>query len=790
MPRRAEPTGPAGNRRPGTAKRAASLAGAITAKRAASLAGAITAGLAVAIAASPAALGQQSRGQQSQPAGRLSVVIESVSPRWATPGRTVTVTGIVRNGTAQPQRGLSVQLLSSAIPLSNRDDLTLYAAGHLAADFPQGTPVPLPRVIPPGRDMHWTARLQPSAAGMTAFGVYPLAAQVLNSVAMPAATDRTFLPFWPGTAGQRPRPLSIAWLWPLIDRPYQLACPALLSNGLAGSLAPGGRLGRLLATGRSYSAAAHLTWVIDPALVQNARTMSGRHAVGGDPDCAAAEPGPASPAARAWLGRLSSATSGQQVFLTPYADVDVAALSHQGLESDLRSAFAESRAAGRQILHLPASSGQIAWPDNGYADSGVLGDLAINGIKTVVLDSTMMPPSGQPLSGQPPSYTPSAQETLHTGAGLPLNVLLADHTITQILNGGSAGAGPGTAFSTGQRFLAETAMIVAEAPSLSRSLVVAPPRRWNPDPGLAGTLLGDTVRAPWLKPTSLADLARASKPTGQVRREAPPNHLVSKGELGPGYLEQVGDLDAAIGVQASMLSPPIPGYLRPAVSALESTALRGGFPQAGIRQALLSRVLRYVEARDRKVAIIDRGQITLGGSSGKVPISISNRLPQTVQVRLHVRVPAGKRLTVGPFASLVSIASGKTVTIRVPVHASTGGVTDVTLGLLAPDGRLLPGTLVRLTVHATRFGTLALVIMCGALAVFVLTFAARAIRRARSDRAGGDGGPGGGGHGDPASDPPGPAAVTGSVMSGDDLAHDHPPEDPDEYADARGRASR
>ena len=90
----------------------------------------------------------------------------------------------------------------------------------------------------------------------------------------------------------------------------------------------------------------------------------------------------------------------------------------------------------------------------------------------------------------------------------------------------------------------------------------------------------------------------------------------------------------------------------------------------------------------------------------------------------------------------------------------------------------------RLTVHATRFGTLALVIICVALGVFVLASFARAIRRGRRDgrrrrrtrtyrvrstRSG---------------------AVTGSVMSGDDLANDHPPEDPDEYADARGRASR
>ena len=211
-------------------------------------------------------------------------------------------------------------------------------------------PTPLRRVIPPGGEERWSATLQPAAAGMTTFGVYPLAAQVLSDVGAPVATDRTFLPFWPGNnAPSRPRPLSIAWIWPLIDQPYQAACPALFSNALASRLAPGGRLGKLLAAGARNSAAAHLTWAIDPALVQNADTMTRRYAVGGFPDCGNAMSLPASQAARAWLSGLSGATAGQQVFLTPYGDADVAALSHVGLDPDLIRAFAD-RKIGQQIL--------------------------------------------------------------------------------------------------------------------------------------------------------------------------------------------------------------------------------------------------------------------------------------------------------------------------------------------------------------------------------------------------------------------------------------------------------
>jgi len=764
------------------------------ARRAVCLAGAVAGTLAVSIAAGPAALGQQAqnqqaqnqqaRGQASQPGRQLSVVIESVSPQWATPGHKVTVTGIVRNGTTTAQRDLSVQLRSSLYPLSNRTELGLYAAGELPADGPVGLAVSLHRVIPAGGELSWQATLQPSMVGMTTFGVYPLAAQIVNGATGQAVTDRTgqtvtdrtFLPFWPGqSASSRPRPLSIAWIWPLIDHPYQAACPSLFSNALAGRLAANGRLGRLLTAGASYSTAAHLTWALDPALVQNAHTMTTRYQVDGFPGCDDATSLRGSPAAQTWLRQLSHAISGQQVFFTPYGDADVAALSHVGLDTDLKRAFAD-RQIGQHILHLP-TAGDIAWPDSGLADSGVLGNLAAyGGMKTVVLDSTVMPPSAPP-----PNYTPSAQASVASSIGTRLNVLLADHEITQILRSGGS-ARPGTAFTTQQRFLAETAMIVAESPQLARSLVVAPPRRWNPTPSLPGALLSDTVRAPWLKPTSLAALAAVKHPTGQAPRRPPRNRQVSKEELSGSYLAQVSSLDKAVSVQGSILVPPAHDYLGTAVASLESTAWRGD--QAGTRQALIRRVARYVAAQGRKVSIIDRGQITLSGSSGKVPISITNRLPGPVQVQLHARVPPDKRLIVESFDNRVSIPPGKTVTVRVPVHASTVGVTYVTLGLLAPGGHPLPGTLVRLSVHATRFGTLALVIICAALGVFVLTAFARTVRRGRRD------GRGGGEPGHTASDPPGPATVTGSVMSGDDLAHDHPPEDPDEYADARGRASR
>jgi Family of unknown function (DUF6049) len=743
---------------------------------------------AVTVAAGPLALGapaQQALAQSArdQHAAGPSVVIEGISPQWAQPGHTVTVTGIVRNGTAAPVSGLSILLRSSADPLIYRDDLSQYSAGELPqADAPEGTPVVLPGVIEPGQSMRWKAVLNPDSVGMIAFGVYPLAAQLLNDVDLPVATDRTFLPFWPASDARPQQKLSIAWVWPILDRPYQGVCRALLSNGLAASMAPGGRLSDLLAAGQSYSAAAQLTWAIDPALAQTAKTMSHPYTADAGPGCGGATAMRADRSAGTWLNELTSAISGQQAFVTPYADVDVDALSHVGLNTDLRNAFAEGRTVGSQLLHLPASAGTTAWPPSGLADSGILTSLAINQVKTVVLNSSVMPPAGPA-----PSYTPAAQASADSGIGSSLRVLLADQTISKILAVPTTGpaAKPGSAFATQQSFLAQTAMIVAELPNTARSLVVTPPRTWNPAPGLADGLLSETVNAPWLHPDSLASLAADPHPTGEVARRAPPAHHVSPDELPQDYLARVASLGAAVRLQASTFSPSDPGYLQNVIAALESADWPGSRAQAdAARRKLLSSTLGYVGAQAKKVSIIDSGQYTLGGSSAKIPVSVTNDMTRTVRVVLHASADGNARLSIGPFHSQLTIAAGHTTTIPLPLHSHSVGVTDVTLSLDSPNGTPLPKTTVQLSVRATRFGTLALVIMCVALAVFVLASSARAIRRSRRD--------GGEQHGEDGetSDPPGPAAIPGSVGSSDDLENDHPPEDPDEYADARGRARR
>jgi Family of unknown function (DUF6049) len=769
---------------------------------------ALAAGVAAAaLAAAPAAA---SSGDAGHPAAALplSIAITSVSPGYATAKGTVTVSGTVTNTTSDAVTGLAVQLWSSSSRLANRDAMDSYLSAPEATDGE----TPLPKSIqglaslPAHATKPWSLRLAVSQVGMTSFGVYPLAAE-LSQFGAPVDAARTFLPFWPGTSASRTvKPVTLAWIWPLIDVPHQTACPALLSDSLAASLASGGRLTQLLEVGGSPAGRrADLTWAIDPALLNDAKVMTARYRVGGTATCSNASPRPASRAARAWLAGVQAVTAHQDFFVTPYADVDVAALAHRGLNTELADAFADGRAeaAAKGMLGQAQRTtadpgdgggvtGPIAWPANGVADYGVLESLAAppNQVGTVILSSTMMPPS------PPVSYTPTAVTTTPDGLGSQLNVLLADDGIEQIL-ADAPGSLPGlgtaspaaAAFTREQWFLAETAMIAAEAPRTARAVVVAPPRRWDPSAALASALLNETAGTPWLRPASLASLATTAHPTGQVSRQGPRQLLVSRDELQASLLRQVQRVEGQIGLLTSILVHPGPRYLSTAMAAVESTAWSE--TPAGRRTAkqLLHGISAYVAAQQRQVSIVDPLRVTLGGKSGEVPVSIENHLKQAIRVQLRVGTSPG-RITIEKFTGLVTVAAGEQRTIKIPVRAAEAGTSVLTLWLTTPAGQPLPRSTARLTVEATHFGTMAIVIIGIALAVFVITAAARAIRRGMRSPAGNGGAGEAGGAPDPGPTGPDPA-YTGpeaDTVEPEQAGRSPAAKEPDEHASTPGWA--
>ena len=754
---------------------------------------------------------------RSAPPAHPWIAITSLSPTTAVPKGKVTVSGIVANPTGAALQGLSVQLWSSGQPLTSRESMNGYLTAQTAPglDTPVSGPHTPPARVPAHGTRTWTLTLDVAQAGMRSFGVYPLAAQ-LGNAGTTVDVARTFLPFWPGKSAARSvKPLAIGWVWPLIDTPQRGACPALLSNELSGSVKPTGRLGALLAAGQSaYGRSAQLTWVIDPALLSDVKAMEQPYRVGARADCSHGKTEPPSRAAAAWLSGVKAVTGQQDFFVTPYADVDMAAMADHGLNPELSNAFNDGQAAAQQILGraqraTPATPGPVAWPAGGLADYNVLEELAgQQDVRVLILDSKLMPPVKLTPAGTPVSYTPTAVTTTPDRLGGQMNVLLSDHEITQILaqrRNQIPGVVPGpgrmpasmrgqirqaAAFGKEQWFLAETAMIAAETAGGPRAVLAAPPRRWDPSRSLADALLQDTATAPWLRPATLASILADGPPAGSPARQPPPAHLGGHGELNWALLRQVrGTLTTQVGLLDSILSTNGHGYLSTAIDAVESSAWRGGRRAQRPAAQLLRHELAFVEGRLRQVRIVDSSRVTLGGKAGDVPVSVRNDLPVAVTVRLKASAPAEDQVTIAPYKQLITVPAKSQATVRIPVRAAAAGSKTLTLWLTTPEGARLPVQPTGLTVTATHFGTLAIAIISVALVVFVLSAAARAIRR---------GGPQDGGAGveaedlDPMPSPRDPASGGGEPGSvGPETAQQRQPaKETDEHATAPGGADR
>jgi hypothetical protein len=713
---------------------------------------------------------QTAQAGQADRDGRVSIVIDSMTPQTAKPGSTVTVAGTVTNGTSRTKAGLDVQLWTSPTRFQTRDEMDGYASQGTDASLEQvGDQFSLAASLRPGATVQWHASFQVNTVGMDQFGVYPVSAQLADGDGDVLGVDQTLLPFWPGQqAAGLERPLDIAWVWPLIDQPHHQVCTALTNNDLTTSLAPGGRLSALLGAGQA-NPGAHVTWVVDPALLSDVNTMTKPYQVASGRGCIGAVNEPASKAAKMWLDTLRGITAGQPPVITPYANVDVSALVHSGLAPDITSAYSMGHAVASSVL--PGSFGpKIAVPAGGTADLSVLTNLAtVQHVSAAVLDSSEMPPVN------PAVFADDAITSIRTPSGVSMTILLADHVLTGVLATGDTSSGvlpPSTQFAVNQRFLAETAMIAAEAPDLDRSIVVAPPENWSPSATLASDLLSETTSSPWLSPTTLGSLAGAPDSERTLARKPPPANQDSPGELTSSYLGTVAETGAELGVYQDLLYQPSGAYvqgLQQALTATESSAWRGRGAAQGL--VLANKLSRFMSGEEGQIRIIAAQQVPMGGSSGLVPVSIQNGSQHAIQVRLNTHVvdvpDRTSQLSIGHFQSLTTVQPKQAPTVRLPVNSAPIGATAIQLSLSTVHGKALPLPVTSLTVQSTRYGRAILFLIGAAIGVLVLTSVFRGVRRRmRADT----------------QVAPEDADIPGSV---DTTSARHPTEAPDDLADAR-----
>ncbi|MGZ6793282.1 MAG: hypothetical protein ACXVFV_10055, partial [Mycobacteriales bacterium] len=595
----------------------------------------LLAGLAAAAAAGSPARADPGPTPSAGPEAPLQVVVTQLLPRALARHGAVEVIGYLRNVGTTPVSSVSVRLRVG-------ERITLRGELHNAdTDRPQTytrvTAHPPVDALAPGRTVPFDLRSDADALGLDATGVYPVDVEARGDVGDGSVEALGLAPTWIPFFTSQPRPLRVAVVWPLVDRPHQATGSQLLDDDLATSLAPTGRLGQLLAGGRGAEVRdcgrparradskadpaptrcdpVPVTYAVDPDLLVAARTMSSPYKVEVD---GKKVDGTGTAVARGWLDSLKQGAAAGAVLALPFADPDVTPLAGTGGgRDDLARAVLLGRSTVTNVLGTTPVAG-VAYPPPGTVSKAALDALAHGGARSFVLDASAF---GQP--DNEPSSTPGARTDVATSdTADTLTGLVSDDVLSDLVTG-SGTYGPRLAE---QRFLAETAVIAAEAPSrTTRTLLLAPDRRGTASAAAATAALRDLGRVPWLCPVALAAVAAGTEscPGSPDPGTSDPREALrtdTSGQLSPTYLagvaadrDVVGQLtDAVLSDQqdpaVSDAVAQIKERLRQGVARAESSAWRDD-PGAA-RDSAAALHSEVLQLRDRLVVRGGRALLT------------------------------------------------------------------------------------------------------------------------------------------------------------------------------------
>ena len=674
------------------------------------------------------------------------------------------VSGRIINRGTQPLHGLTVRLRRGD-RLSTRGQLNAAETDLPSTTVRVGrTPVRAAvQDLAPGASTTFDIRVRVSQFEFGEIGVYPLKIEARAQVGdgsdvTPAGRALTYIPWFPD--GPPSGKVRIAWLWPVVDQPHRGSQEVMLDDDLATSFRRGGRLDRIVrAAGdgekggicdppaqtpetlpprpRVTSCRADpvpMTYAVDPDLLFTANALTSPYQlldVGGRTK-RVDDTAPAT----SWLTALRAATAPADVLSLPYADPDVVALTSPqgGLADEVPLLREVGKSETMGILHkVPLTS--VVWPPPGRLTRRAVESLTSGGATAVVADPIALPAP----TVDPPATPDTDVGRLPTNTGQPV-VLTIDPQLSALL-AASPTDYPGDRLVE-QRWLAETAMISAESPSLSRTILVAPPRRADLHAAVAADAIRDSGRLPWLCPVSLASVAVGtdscpveSRTTTTERPvvELDPLH-VDDPQLSTALLRRVRGLrttstqftDEILFKPTSREALGTVARLTRARARAESSAWRQDPAAADRLAGLLATDLTGL--RTKVHLQIGSGTVTLTSSSGVISVNVVNELDQAVVVGVRLDPGTAARLSTSE-TPIATVGPGRATQINLKVTAKTSGTFPVKAQLVDHNGQAF-GPQLQLVVRSTQYGRVALAVTGVGAGVLLAAAGIRIVRRA------------------------------------------------------------
>lgn len=635
----------------------------------------------------------------------LLVEVTSYAPLNPTPDGAITVQGQVTNASQSDVNDLKALLRVSSEPLSSRSDVV--AVTDLTTSrrgvAMESTVTDVAPALAPGAaaQVSVTAPMADLPVGRN--GVYAFFLEVRSS----EGTFNTSFPVTWFPAAQTLNPSRIVALNPIRSGVDVTGNKTLLSDQLLQRIETGGSLDDLASGGaKASTAAVPLTWLIDPAVTAAAAALASGQ---GSFPPSVADPEAAKATMAMWLRTVAAGSSAASslTYVTPYAEVDAQAAIEAGIPDLVQQSISASQ--GAAAASIPVRNGLIAAPPQGNADGGTIGAYKSADVETVILSDTVLPPV------QRLPYTPSGVSTLELPGDVGISAVIPDSGLADALLRPSGTAAE--QFRLQADVLAQAAMITLEQPLSSRTVVLLPSAETAVPADIYAGLLTSLSQAPYIRMVGLPALFEPDVP--RVTRDlksvpAQPPLLSSE------YLAPIPPLAQRLtNFAAVTVDPPL--FEQDFRTAILRSASANWRPDPKPGSALLAATSAELAAQEQKVTTVSTGTVTFTGSSGTLPLTISNDLSQAVDVGVLLQAEPSVRLS---FTSpgLVRVEAGRRVSIEIPVEVFGTGPLPVSVVLTDRDGRpfVTTGDLV---IRATGARVAAaLVAILGAIALAILVF--------------------------------------------------------------------
>lgn len=660
------------------------------------------------LAAAALALPAWGAGSVPAAAAGAELALTAVTPSVVRTGQALVVTGTVHNDGAAVLPRPTVSLVMGSIRPTRQAVRDWAAAtepihGDLIGQTRLGGP------LAPGATATFSITVPRLAAlGPAAYGAVPLSVQTGTT------SLRTFAGY---QQTKQYEPMAVSWAVPLTLDPD----PSLFGGRGASretawtqALEDGSRVNRILEATEDTS----VTWAIDPTLTPSLLPQGvdiGDGSTQGDQETAIRA---------ATESRIISSAPRHTPWVLPDTDADLAAVAGAATGESLMRTFVErSRTVAEQL----GGRSDVVWPaDGGYTTTR---DTALRRVFRVPAMAGQVTSAASLNAARSPNTPGSAQRST---TGLPL--LAYDDALSTLL---ARTASTREAVLSTQQFVADSVALLNELPGTAgRSVFVAAPRSFNPDPVAAANFFAAANSIPWLQPTTTdAALARARR--AATTTAAPVTRSATPPTGGRPVLTsaRIRELEQTVRTVRGVAQIRDDGdeFLRTWTRAAEQLASTRWRAAPTAWNTLSGRVSEAAKQTTTAVKV-SASTINFLADSGRLQITVTNDLAVPVEnVKLTVEA-SNPRLRIDSQPPILRIGPRSRATVNVSVTALAAGSVPLRTTLTTPDGTVI-GQGADVQVRVTPTGNWVYWGLGGAAGLILLLGIVRTVRRRPGARA-------------------------------------------------------